>query len=112
RWATALAGGITRPFLTSTTTMPSSADSVNLPLHTFAPSPPAPSPQPLVPQTPFELRLRNGLAVHFVGTVGKPDRPRMRPYLGERKVVADAGGAVRLDRAVQHAQRHARHDDL
>ena len=30
----------------------------------------------------------------------------------QREVVADAGGAVRLNRAIEHAQRHARRDDL
>ena len=68
----------------------------------------------LVPcrQPLLQLQLRDRLAVHFVRAVGEADRARVRPHRGERKVVADARRAVRLDRAVEDAQRHARHDDL
>ena len=59
-----------------------------------------------------EFELRDRLAVHFVRAVGEPERARVRPGRGEEEVVADAGRAVRLDGAVDDAQRHVRRDDL
>ncbi len=36
----------------------------------------------------------------------------MRPRAGQREIVADAGGAVRLDGTIEDAQRHPRHHHL
>jgi hypothetical protein len=50
--------------------------------------------------------------MHFVRAIGEADRPRMGPHRGQREIVADACGAVRLNRAVEDTQRHARNDHL
>ena len=45
---------------------------------------------------------RDGLQVHFIRSVGEPERPRVGPCPGQRKIVAHAGAAVGLNRAVEH----------
>src|SRR5258706_7610809 len=54
-----------------------------------------------------ELELCDHVAVYFVGTVGEPNRSRVGPRGGEREIVAHPRGAVGLNRAIDHAERHA-----
>ena len=59
-----------------------------------------------------QLRLCNRLEVDFIRPVGQPQRAGVGPRPGQRKVVADAGAAMSLDRAVEDAQRHPGGNDL
>src|SRR3984957_17857323 len=59
-----------------------------------------------------QLAAGQGPLVHLVGAVGKPQRSRARPQLGQREVLADSAAAVGLDRLVDHPLRHGRGHDL
>jgi len=50
--------------------------------------------------------------MHLIGAIGQPNRTRVGPRAGQEKIVRDARGTVGLNRAVEHAKSHARHDDL
>jgi hypothetical protein len=45
----------------------------------------------------------------LIGPVDDAHRPAVRPHVRQRRVLADAGAAISLDRAVDHLERHARH---
>ena len=51
-----------------------------------------------------ELQLADLIAVHFVGSVGQAQGPGVRIRLRKAEVVADACGAMRLDRPIQDRQ--------
>src|SRR6516225_11297595 len=53
-----------------------------------------------------------GAFVHLVGPVRETQRPRGRPHVRQRGVLADPGRAVRLDRLVDHPLGHGRGVDL
>ena len=56
--------------------------------------------------------FRDRLEMHFVRTIGKTERPRVRPRLGEKEIVAHTAAAVRLDRAIEDGKGHPRRHDL
>src|SRR5688500_18278007 len=61
--------------------------------------------------------LRDRLEMHLVGPVSQPQRARVGPRVGEEGVLADPGGAVCLDRTIEHPLRdvgryHLDHRDL
>ena len=50
--------------------------------------------------------------MHFVGAVGQPQGAQVGPGTGQEGVLADAQGAVHLNRAVDHVGGHFRGDHL
>jgi hypothetical protein len=59
-----------------------------------------------------ELELRDRVPVHFVWTIGEANRARVGPGRRQAEVVADPGAAMRLDGAIEDAERHPRGDHL
>src|SRR5215469_10469505 len=59
-----------------------------------------------------EFAVRHGSLVHLVRAVRESQCPGVRPERGEREVLADSSGAVRLDRLVQDPLGRPRHQDL
>ena len=53
-----------------------------------------------------QLEVADGAQVHLVGSVGDLQSAGDREQSGQHGVLADAGGAVRLDCAVDHGVRH------
>src|SRR5688500_20339204 len=54
----------------------------------------------------------DGLEMHLVRPVGQPERARVGPGVGQERVLADAGGTMRLNRAIEHALRDVRRHDF
>src|SRR5215470_3773247 len=55
-----------------------------------------------------QLAARDGLAMHFVGTVGDSERAAVAPEARDREVVAHPRRSIELDRAVEHLHHHVR----
>src|SRR5258706_13331220 len=55
---------------------------------------------------PSELEAPDLVEVHLVGAVGEPQGARARVRVRQAEVVADAGGAVLLDRPVEDLAAH------
>ena len=70
----------------------------------------------IVSRTSVRPFLSSSFAIVSRCTSSGPSASRnvraMRPRVGEERVLADAGGAVRLDRAIEHPQRDVRRHDL
>src|SRR6202042_3647866 len=68
----------------------------------------------ICPRLAVRLELAPGerALVHFVRAVGEPERAGTGPQVGQREVLADAPGAMGLDRLVNHPFGHRRGDDL
>jgi len=49
-----------------------------------------------------DLDPRDQAAVHLVGAVGEPERPRVGPHRRQREVVGHAAATVHLHREVDH----------
>src|SRR5690606_7233744 len=59
-----------------------------------------------------QLQARDLVAVDFVRAVGEAQDAGARPLVRERKVLAHPAAAVKLDRPVEHLQRHVRRRHL
>ena len=50
--------------------------------------------------------------MRLIRPIRYPDRPHLRPHIRQRRILTHALCTIRLHRAINHIQRHIRHQDL
>lgn len=61
---------------------------------------------------PFILISAHLLNMNLIGSIDNPQRPRISPHIGKRRVLAQTSPTERLHRAIEDSERHVRNEDL